>query len=82
LSTRELHFIPGAPPDLVEPPSGCRFHPRCPRAMRVCAGDQPIGTEVRPGHLAECWLHGPFDNLTADGRVPLEREEIGIADEA
>jgi len=31
LSTRELHFIPGAPPDLVEPPSGCRFHPRCPR---------------------------------------------------
>ncbi len=82
LSTRELHFIPGAPPDLVEPPSGCRFHPRCPLAMRVCADDQPIGTELRPGHLAECWLHGPFDNLTADDRVPLEREEIGIADEA
>ncbi|MGD0219858.1 MAG: dipeptide/oligopeptide/nickel ABC transporter permease/ATP-binding protein [Acidimicrobiales bacterium] len=82
LSTRELHFIPGAPPDLVEPPTGCRFHPRCPWAMRVCADDAPIGTEVRPGHLAECWLHGPFENLTPAGRVPLEREEIGIADEA
>ncbi|HXZ82572.1 MAG TPA: dipeptide/oligopeptide/nickel ABC transporter permease/ATP-binding protein [Acidimicrobiales bacterium] len=82
LSTRELHFIPGAPPDLIEPPSGCRFHPRCPSAMRICADDAPIGTEVRPGHLAECWLHGPFDNLTADRRVPLEREVIGIADEA
>ncbi len=82
LSTRELHFIPGAPPDLVEPPSGCRFHPRCPAAMRVCAVAAPIGTEVRPGHLAECWLHGPADHLTPDDRVPLEREEIGIADEA
>jgi hypothetical protein len=50
--------------------------------MRVCADDAPIGTEVRPGHLAECWLHGPFENLTPAGRVPLEREEIGIADEA
>jgi len=82
LSTRELHFIPGAPPDLVEPPSGCRFHPRCPAAMRVCAASAPIGTEVRPGHIAECWLHGPADHLTPDDRVPLEREEIGIADEA
>ncbi len=82
LSTRELHFIPGAPPDLVDPPPGCRFHPRCPAAMRICRDEVPIGTEVRPGHLAECWLHGPFDQLTPEARVPLEREEIGIADEA
>jgi peptide/nickel transport system permease protein len=82
LATRELHFIPGAPPDLVEPPSGCRFHPRCPSAMRVCRDEAPIGTEVRPGHVAECWLHGPFGNLPLDGRIPLERAEIGIADEA
>ena len=37
LSTTELHSIPGAPPDLVDPPPACRFHPRCPDAMQVCA---------------------------------------------
>ena len=36
LSTTGLNFIPGAPPDLVDPPTGCRFHPRCPSAMKVC----------------------------------------------
>jgi peptide/nickel transport system permease protein len=82
LATRELHFIPGAPPDLVEPPPGCRFHPRCPKARRICRDDTPIGTEVQPGHLSECWLSGPTDNLPADALVPLEREVIGIADEA
>ena len=82
LSTRELHFIPGAPPDLVDPPSGCRFHPRCPSAMQVCRDAAPFGTEVRPGHLAECWLRAPSGAVSDEGRVPLEREEIGIADEA
>ncbi len=37
LNTQELHSIPGAPPDLVNPPPGCRFHPRCPHAMQICA---------------------------------------------
>ena len=82
LSTRELHFIPGAPPDLVDPPSGCRFHPRCPSAMQICRDSAPFGTEVRPGHLAECWLRAPSGAVSDEGRVPLEREEIGIADEA
>jgi peptide/nickel transport system permease protein len=82
LSTRELHFIPGAPPDLVEPPSGCRFHPRCPSAMQICRDSAPFGTEVRPGHLAECWLRAPSGAVPVEGRVPLEREEIGVADEA
>src|SRR5205807_9471216 len=36
LDTTELHSIPGAPPDLVDPPPACRFHPRCPSAMQVC----------------------------------------------
>ncbi len=82
LSTRKLHYIPGAPPDLVAPPSGCRFHPRCPYAMEVCRAKEPVGVEVRPSHLAECWLHGPENEIPPDGRRPLEREEIGIADEA
>jgi peptide/nickel transport system ATP-binding protein len=38
---RELVGIPGAPPDLARPPSGCRFHPRCPQVMPVCLGHPP-----------------------------------------
>ena len=42
LDTSELHSIPGAPPNLIEPPPGCRFHPRCPDAMAVCASKEPV----------------------------------------
>jgi len=38
---RELAGIPGAPPDLVRPPSGCRFNPRCPEVMPVCRSREP-----------------------------------------
>jgi peptide/nickel transport system ATP-binding protein len=47
----------GAPPSLVAPPSGCRFHPRCPHAMAVCTEQRPPTVEVSPGHAAACWLH-------------------------
>jgi peptide/nickel transport system ATP-binding protein len=47
----------GAPPSLVAPPSGCRFHPRCPHAMAVCADATPPPAEVAGGHLSACWLH-------------------------
>ncbi|MBE0478949.1 ABC transporter ATP-binding protein [Candidatus Aerophobetes bacterium] len=50
-------FLSGAPPDLVMPPPGCRFHPRCPRAFAPCFTRHPSLVEVRPGHLARCWLH-------------------------
>ena len=49
LSTTELHSIPGAPPDLVHPPPACRFHPRCPDAMKVCAEQWPPTVADRPG---------------------------------
>ena len=42
LETTELHSIPGAPPNLIDPPPGCRFHPRCPSAMSVCAWKPPV----------------------------------------
>ena len=41
-TTEELHSIPGAPPNLIDPPPACRFHPRCPDAMLVCASKHPI----------------------------------------
>lgn len=49
----------GAPPSLIEPPTGCRFHPRCPHAMPVCAVQAPPAVEVAPGQSAACWLHSP-----------------------
>ncbi len=49
--------IPGMPPDLRKPPSGCRFHPRCPLAMDVCRRDNPSMVEVEPEHYVSCWLH-------------------------
>jgi peptide/nickel transport system ATP-binding protein len=49
----------GAPPSLVDPPSGCRFHPRCPFAMDVCRTEAPPSFPVEDGHTAECWLLDP-----------------------
>lgn len=82
LSTTGLNFIPGAPPDLVDPPPACRFHPRCPNAMQVCASRDPVVTHTASGGTVECWLAGPERLIPAGGRTPLEREEIGVADEA
>jgi len=55
--TRYLHPIAGAPPDLVEPPSGCRFHPRCPLAVDACKREEPPLIQVEPGHLSACPYH-------------------------
>ena len=52
-----LAFIPGTPPDLLAPPSGCRFRARCPVAFDRCASDPPL-REVAPGHMAACWRCG------------------------
>jgi peptide/nickel transport system ATP-binding protein len=82
LSTTSLKYIPGAPPSLIEPPHGCRFHPRCPHAMRVCATKAPIQVGLGEGHVTECWLHGPEDEIPEGGRQELERGEIAVAEEA
>jgi len=49
----------GAVPSLLTPPPGCRFHPRCPRAMAICSQLPPPPAEVAPGHVSACWLHAP-----------------------
>ncbi|MGD0627508.1 MAG: ABC transporter ATP-binding protein [Thermodesulfobacteriota bacterium] len=53
---RELDTIEGAVPSLVTPPSGCRFHPRCPYAKDICREDTPLLREIEPGHAVSCWL--------------------------
>lgn len=52
----KLEFISGQPPNLIKPPSGCRFHPRCPYAMQVCKEQMPQLTKVGEDHYAACWL--------------------------
>jgi peptide/nickel transport system ATP-binding protein len=82
LSTTALHYIPGAPPDLVEPPSGCRFHPRCPNAMQVCPRIDPFEVRTPTGERVLCWLHGPDQLIPPGGTAPLQRQELASADEA
>ncbi len=48
-------FIPGSPPELVNPPPGCRFQPRCPHAFEQCSQDPPL-FGVGNAHTARCWL--------------------------
>ncbi|HEY9290352.1 MAG TPA: ABC transporter ATP-binding protein [Microlunatus sp.] len=48
---------PDEPPSLVDPPAGCRFHPRCPFAMDECRRDLPERTDLGNGHWVRCWLH-------------------------
>jgi peptide/nickel transport system ATP-binding protein len=48
----------GEPPSLINPPSGCRFHPRCPYAMPVCRQQFPPRTELGGGHWTNCFLYG------------------------
>jgi peptide/nickel transport system permease protein len=57
LRTTGLRYIEGSPPDLLSPPSGCRFHPRCPDVMAVCSERFPPSVELGGGHPVECWLH-------------------------
>ncbi len=54
----ELTSIKGSVPNLIYPPSGCRFHPRCPSAFEKCPLSKPPLVEARPGHYVECFLYG------------------------
>jgi len=53
----ELSSIHGFPPDLLEPPAGCRFNPRCPHVMEICRTEEPALIEVSKRHFVACHLH-------------------------
>ena len=52
-----LTAIEGQPPDLAAPPTGCAFHPRCPKAIAQCREESPPETVLGPRHTARCWLN-------------------------
>ncbi|MGC8971745.1 MAG: ABC transporter ATP-binding protein [bacterium] len=54
---KSLKSIPGSPPSLIDPPSGCRFHPRCPLVMDICKVKEPPSYKIKEGHFAKCYLN-------------------------
>jgi len=60
---RTLNFISGAPPNLISPPKGCRFHPRCPYAKNICSTEQPDYLEKETGHFVACHFVDELRNI-------------------
>ena len=52
---RERTILKGDVPSPLNPPKGCRFHPRCPVAMDICSQDEPVFREASPDHFVACW---------------------------
>lgn len=57
LDGAELYKMEGAPPNLLHPPKGCRFHPRCPNVMDICRTEEPGMEPVHESQIAACWLY-------------------------
>ena len=74
-SHTRLSAIPGRPPDLVHPPHGCRFAPRCPYAQQRCRDEMPPLLEGAPGHLYRCWY--PVGDVTVRPGLEGGRKERG-----
>jgi oligopeptide/dipeptide ABC transporter ATP-binding protein len=67
LSTRHesrLETIPGNVPNLIFPPSGCRFHPRCSKAMDICRKEKPGIYKLEEGHLVSCFLFADKEKVS------------------
>ncbi|MEV7341047.1 ABC transporter ATP-binding protein [Streptomyces sp. NPDC093544] len=64
----------GQPPSLIDPPTGCRFHPRCPYAMERCGADAPPSFAISPGQSARCWLYA--DDSEAQARRAENAEAV------
>jgi peptide/nickel transport system ATP-binding protein len=66
--------IPGRPPALDDPPSGCRFHPRCPYAMEICKAEIPALEQVGPNHRVACFLVSER-SVVSESSVTFEKKE-------
>ncbi len=59
----------GEPPSLINPPGGCRFHPRCPFAMPVCRQHRPVRTDLGNGHWTHCFLYSKREEASGEDKV-------------
>jgi peptide/nickel transport system ATP-binding protein len=66
-----LVTIRGTPPSLVTPPLGCRFHPRCDKAIEACRAEQPALLRLGPDHIAACHLEREPARIEPDGQAAL-----------
>ena len=57
IEVEELTVIEGVVPDMLNPPPGCKFHPRCPYAMKICSERKPETIQVEKGHTLACHLY-------------------------
>jgi oligopeptide/dipeptide ABC transporter ATP-binding protein len=57
IEDEHLRTMAGAPPDLIHPPAGCRFHPRCPKALARCSSEEPEYRQLGNGRWVACWLY-------------------------
>lgn len=57
VDVERFEIIDGTVPNLVDPPTGCKFHPRCPYAREICSKQKPQLVEVGPGHFVSCWMY-------------------------
>jgi peptide/nickel transport system ATP-binding protein len=81
-ATGQMKPLParGEIPSLISPPSGCRFHPRCPAAMPVCKERFPERTMFADGHWTHCFLYG--DGGAAAVAAPTERKSLPMTDDS
>jgi oligopeptide/dipeptide ABC transporter ATP-binding protein len=80
---RTLRVIPGQPPDLSDPPAGCRFHPRCPMAMDVCRVERPAEVTLADGVRVACHLYGPDSDgtpISVDDRTAASADGTSLRD--
>ncbi|MBA2569884.1 MAG: ABC transporter ATP-binding protein, partial [Chloroflexi bacterium] len=63
--------IPGQPPDLMRPPTGCRFHPRCDHAMEVCVASYPAPRAFGESHSVACHAVADDGRLRSPAELPL-----------
>ncbi|MBD3189414.1 MAG: ATP-binding cassette domain-containing protein [Candidatus Heimdallarchaeota archaeon] len=71
----DLTIIPGAIPSLINPPGGCRFHPRCSHTMDICKREIPKLRQVAPEHTVRCHLFNNYPVADVDNYVEEMREE-------
>jgi len=62
-SNKKLIAIEGSPPDLINPPKGCRFAPRCPFRIKDCQQREPVLKEVNPGHYSACFRLSEIERI-------------------